>query len=300
MDFDHNPNVCHHQVSKVNESGTFFCKPARDARHVRIQKEGLKEDNDAIVFCEVEVYAHSTENHVPNVAVLVDSKTACENLMKPPKPGDVIGFKCPPTPLASSIQIVKHPAYDGDTLSMCEVEVYGTPGNRNWAIGTKGYMGEVIGNNKNNTILHPWQYIVDGDISTQINSTECPTYFSSNPVFLIVDLYDRYVLVDKIVYLAAGGLGYPKAIENTVTTLYNSDTNAHNAEACKTGRRKFKPGYYITALCSGEARVANHVILENDPRFRRMAMCEVEVYGEFKYLKTPSIGYRHLPDPWHK
>ncbi|XP_041360601.1 uncharacterized protein LOC121376881 [Gigantopelta aegis] len=297
MDLKQEPNVCHHQVSKVNGTGTYFCTTAWLARYVRIRKE--VNDIDSLSFCEVEVYANSTETHAPNLAVWADDKTECGKIMKPPTSGDVKSILCPPMTLASSVKIVKTPAYHGDTLSMCEVEVYGSPINRNWAFGMKAYLF-VPGTVGNHSIFHAVNYIVDGDVSNGFSTPSCPTYHATEPIILIVDLYDRYVLVEKIVYLTTAGPKEAATYRNLVVMLYNSDTGFLNNNACHPDREVFEAGLAIKVLCSGKTRVANHVIVKNDPQEREFLACEVEVYGTLAKLKTPPKDYRHIPEEWHK
>ena len=64
------------------------------------------------------------EEHAPNLAIFVDYHHECEKMMKKPPPGDVKGFQCPRNTQGETVMIVKHPAYEGDALSLCEVEVY--------------------------------------------------------------------------------------------------------------------------------------------------------------------------------
>ena len=62
--------------------------------------------------------------HAPSLAIWVDHQYQCGKIMKPLPAGDVKGFQCPWNTYGDTVTIMKNPAYQGDSLSLCEVEVY--------------------------------------------------------------------------------------------------------------------------------------------------------------------------------
>ncbi|XP_041378490.1 uncharacterized protein LOC121390681 [Gigantopelta aegis] len=222
----------------------------------------------------------NTRGFRSKMEVWIDDSYLC-GAQTPTTAGAVVSVKCPEETRGSYVKIEKVSQTEYDVLALCEVEVYGTTEERNWALGKKAFVkGGII------AYTFPVNYMVDGDVSNGFSGDACPGFIDINTNWiLVVDLGYMHVHVQKILYIIAigeDGENVP-TIRNAKIILHDAVKGIDRRNVCYPDSKDFRPGFVVTVTCSDEHFVANQVLLHG--KQRQFGICEVEVYGKLAFYQ---------------
>ncbi|XP_041361367.1 uncharacterized protein LOC121377446 [Gigantopelta aegis] len=223
------------------------------------------------------------ENQAPTLFVWVNEKVLCGRQQKRYEKGAAVSYPCPSDTLGHYIIVTQRPGTPPtDIIPICEVEVYGTRQDKNWALGAKASVLYLTTGDKQVGQPHDAPQATDGDFSNRYSENVCPVHVGNYFFTLVVDLH-AYLHVDRVVYNTA--VGHTFTMGNVAVWLANPQVKYMNKHVCYRVSGTTGAGEYVTVKCKGFGPdlIASRVILKNTLRGQPMLICEVEVYGRFAY-----------------
>ncbi|XP_064639836.1 uncharacterized protein LOC135495302 [Lineus longissimus] len=201
--------------------------------------------------------------------------TLCFSQHAPLKPGEIKTIYCPNRPIGRHVTIVKQQGQIAEPLTLCEVEVYGTPSENNLAWRKTVY--------QSSDLSEPTKHkAVDGLTSPSFFDGSCATTSSSLArQWWSVDL-DKTYKIDRVVITNRADCCVERlrTYRIIVTSSLNQRDILASAYNLCSDKRSSMGGDLIKVKCKPGARGRFLTIVKDDTLGEPLTLCEVEVYGK--------------------